>query len=521
MASLIGPLASGVRGAESGTAEIYVRGSTSTPATVYSDSGLTVAVSTHALDSYGGVTRYVTQPVDVIVKDSGGVQVRAFTWEDDARSVVLEHAAATGTSATGQSGAGAGYRTTVHAYLSSLFTSLGAKDGQVLINGGGQNIKDVLGDTTKVFFNVKNSAYGAVGDGTTDDTSAVQSAIAAADAAGGGIVYFPPGTYQMGAAGNIVLSTDNITLLGAGRNASVIRAGSGSGTAMAVTGADGLVAAFLGFTSHATSLGGSIIQITSGDYFTMLGCSMSSGAAASTTRFINYVGAARGHSYLGCDFTLRAAGEMLTFGVGSSVSFIGCDIKTSASLTSPMFSAAAETSAVGGRITSSAAAGNTILTNASATFAGIRFDSPSGGTITLSTAGTASEAGCYFNTGVLPFNSGQGGLSYTRDARSTNQTNTGTTATIDARYGLNTVRHTAGASMQFLNPTGDPSEGSPLTIVYINTTGGSRTPTFDTEYKLGTVPAVATGSAATFFFRYDLTNNKWYQIGGNAAAYAY
>ncbi len=46
-------------------------------------------------------------------------------------------------------------------------------------------------------YNVK--AYGAVGDGTTDDSTAVQSAINAAQNGGGGIVYFPPATYRINA----------------------------------------------------------------------------------------------------------------------------------------------------------------------------------------------------------------------------------------------------------------------------------------------------------------------------------
>lgn len=37
--------------------------------------------------------------------------------------------------------------------------------------------------------------YGATGDGATDDTAAIQAALDAAHAAGGGVVYFPPGTY--------------------------------------------------------------------------------------------------------------------------------------------------------------------------------------------------------------------------------------------------------------------------------------------------------------------------------------
>ena len=43
-------------------------------------------------------------------------------------------------------------------------------------------------------FNVKD--YGAAGDGVADDTASIQAAIDAADAAGGGTVYFPSGDYK-------------------------------------------------------------------------------------------------------------------------------------------------------------------------------------------------------------------------------------------------------------------------------------------------------------------------------------
>jgi len=47
-------------------------------------------------------------------------------------------------------------------------------------------------------FNVK--AYGALGDNSTDDTTAIQDAIDAAITAGGGTVYFPIGNYIIGGA---------------------------------------------------------------------------------------------------------------------------------------------------------------------------------------------------------------------------------------------------------------------------------------------------------------------------------
>lgn len=40
------------------------------------------------------------------------------------------------------------------------------------------------------------TAYGATGDGSTDDTTAIQDAVDAVSAAGGGVIFFPAGTYK-------------------------------------------------------------------------------------------------------------------------------------------------------------------------------------------------------------------------------------------------------------------------------------------------------------------------------------
>jgi hypothetical protein len=55
-------------------------------------------------------------------------------------------------------------------------------------------------------YNVK--AYGATGDGSTTDTTAIQAAIDAASTAGGGIVVIPPGTYRC----NLVYLKNNVYL---------------------------------------------------------------------------------------------------------------------------------------------------------------------------------------------------------------------------------------------------------------------------------------------------------------------
>ena len=60
-------------------------------------------------------------------------------------------------------------------------------------------------------FNVK--LYGAKGDGTTDDSTTIQNAINAANTAGGGVVFFPAGTYQINTSLNL---KTKVILMGSG-----------------------------------------------------------------------------------------------------------------------------------------------------------------------------------------------------------------------------------------------------------------------------------------------------------------
>jgi Ca2+-binding RTX toxin-like protein len=83
------------------------------------------------------------------------------------------------------------------------------------------------------YFDIRN--YGATGDSATDDTVAIQKAIDAASAAGGGKVYVPAGVWRVSDAdgsGNALALKSNVILTGDGAGESVLKLaeGTGSGT---------------------------------------------------------------------------------------------------------------------------------------------------------------------------------------------------------------------------------------------------------------------------------------------------
>lgn len=81
-------------------------------------------------------------------------------------------------------------------------------------HGGVDAIPDVAGPIFDV------AKFGAKGDGRADDQGAIQRAIDAAEAAGGGVVFFPPGTYRVNGDPDkrrpIRVGTGRIVLRGSG-----------------------------------------------------------------------------------------------------------------------------------------------------------------------------------------------------------------------------------------------------------------------------------------------------------------
>lgn len=117
-------------------------------------------------------------------------------------------------------------------------------------------------------FNVRS--YGAAGDGATNDTSAINAAIAALNSAGRGVLYFPPGDYLVTAG--LTAITAKAHIRGEGRadangTAFVSRISINSASATLLTiGGHGTTITDLGIRNTATTpTSGAGIYVTSGD----------------------------------------------------------------------------------------------------------------------------------------------------------------------------------------------------------------------------------------------------------------
>ncbi len=103
----------------------------------------------------------------------------------------------------------------LHKTASVLLTSFTLLCGQATV---------LLAQGNPATFNVTN--YGAVPDDSTDDTAAVRSALAAAVSAGGGVVYFPAGSYRLAPTSEgdyaFTLTTGNLTFSGDGAESTIL-----------------------------------------------------------------------------------------------------------------------------------------------------------------------------------------------------------------------------------------------------------------------------------------------------------
>lgn len=101
----------------------------------------------------------------------------------------------------------------------------------LLTSASGAALAQYAGLAEIRFYDVKSLPYSAVGNGSADDTIPVQTAINAAETAGGGVVVFPIGTFMVG---QLTLPS-NVYLMGVSRDKSIIKLKSGANTNLIVS----------------------------------------------------------------------------------------------------------------------------------------------------------------------------------------------------------------------------------------------------------------------------------------------
>ena len=152
------------------------------------------------------------------------------TRAETAEALLAPNASPTFTGTPAAPTATLGTNTTQLATTAFVQTAVGGKvtGGQDVTTGGTvqkiQGVSFTLAVAQSLyptFFNVRSPAYGATGNGGTDDTAAVQAAITAA-AVLGGTVYFPAGTYRITAQLTGLTGSYGVKLLGDGIDQSII-----------------------------------------------------------------------------------------------------------------------------------------------------------------------------------------------------------------------------------------------------------------------------------------------------------
>lgn len=296
------------------------------PVVTYADDAFAGAATTTTTDENGLYQRYVPNGTYTIRQTFGNVSIdipgveifddsiqedtitRALLVPEGETGVILPEIAtragkylvfdATGNPAISDgSGADAAMRTDLAASGgSSLVGFVQPSSGAVT-----RTAQSKLGEVVSV------KDFGAVGDGTTDDTSAIQAAV---NAAAGGVLYFPPGRYLISSAINIVSRVhiygvrNAVTIILGTQNQNGLVVGDGTSPTRAACG--GVVIRDIDFNAKAgvsASVSGSAIYINY-TYDTRIEHCTFYGLDGSTKKLFNGVAASKAtnHWIYKCNF---------------------------------------------------------------------------------------------------------------------------------------------------------------------------------------------------------------------------
>ncbi len=512
MASLLAWLAdSGARTSSgapvaSGYAWFYQPGTTDTQVTVFSDAdGLYPVTQPARLDAGGRVAVYADAALQVLIQDSTRVTVRLHDRGNTvtAAQVEIENAVATGTSLT--TGAQvAGGRTDLNTYLTNVRASMGTTNGNVLLGTVSMALKDAIKPLSRIY-DVTAVPYGAAGDGITNDTIAVQAAITAADAVGGGIVLIPPGTFLV----NSLTIPSNVSLLGAGSGKSIVETTSASLALLVTAGA--FNAQGVKFKTTGKALLSYTAVAPNSTVFTACAFECTNAATVSVVD-AEFSGSVNVLTFVGCDFVQTGAGGTQAFLDGGCTVIGGTITFASGHVVDGSFMK------LDGVIVEYTGAGTSTFFGASSAdlhnFTDCVFTSSGGGTLDLNAGSYAVEKGCYGAFGSGVFRSSE-----LRDSSSITTTISAALYAPTPLYARTFFITSTNAAFEWDAPTGASQwPGYDLMLWYKNTSGGAVTPTLDPVFK-GTAVSVANNSACGWLFTWNGSLSKYVQIG-SVIAYA-
>jgi hypothetical protein len=198
---------------------------TSNASTIWSDAGKTTAITQPLVADANGVARfYGDNDYKITIHDTN--DVLRYTWDNE------KITADTGTMWQGNHGtalpsAVANAKGQPFAVIdaSNILRSYNVNQNtswQAIYSANTSGNQEFTSLVAKSYpwYDVTHSDWGATGDGVTDDTTSIQNAINAAEAAGSGIIYFPAGTYVI--SSSLTVESGGVILLGAGVGVAII-----------------------------------------------------------------------------------------------------------------------------------------------------------------------------------------------------------------------------------------------------------------------------------------------------------
>lgn len=358
-------------------------------------------------------------------------------------------------------------------------------------------VKDALDSTSLLDVNINTYVsngvnvedYGAVGDGTTDCTTAITNAVAAAIASPSTrIVNFPAGTFVISSA--IALSS-NIAFVGSGRATTIINQTSATANGISITSTPTVRLSSLAINAAGSS--GSAVASAAGATLLLEAFGIGGGS-----RFTTGISGTlqRLEANSACAIDAVTTGISLTV---SNMTLVGM-INLSGATAAIDVTANNKVILLGGSFGNLVRIRSGILQSYGAGITSLQLDS--GATI-VSINGVASQPTTTDSRVVSPYV----------------ETLAGTTAVTPLPYSAPTmkiIQSGAGATTTINAPLGTYPRGTVMQITYVNTSGGALTWTHNAAFKISAAVAPATGNRIKVGFEYDPEDAKWSEIWRSA-----